>query len=531
MKKFFDQIVEYWDILFSSAAENQIKMQKGQGHGHRVFRSYSQLKKFQKKLRRFSFVLMLIAAGMLVSQILYPSAVRSKAAISIKQGDIIISDVSKDGATVVFKTVDEAHFNRPLATVATISVYQDPGLTKLVKTTDPDDYAVTHIIKLEGLENNREYYLRLNATDSPNDWGISAAAQASFSANIAELSKLRVATAGQLAKIYDISDPFLVYPQKNVMIMFKTDQEAKCHLRFNDEALQLLAGQEGEMDYFKDHTLKFPNSIGDGGSDYRIKCEDRRDKSAELESQIINYDFASLNDKAMLGANGTSDAKISNLKVEQGIGGGIAITWDTDQKTNSIVQYRNLENDTEIIIGDVNHFVQKHSVSMGMAYAFYPKVKVISFDLMGRKTEIEQDLSDYFSQKNSEIKKDAVDENKLILRNISDESSLYSNEKVQAIVSWYSNKPADTKVIYKEGKGGEEKEVSFGNKLSTEHMAVFTQFKTGTVYYFKVKSTDESGQIAFSEEFSLLTPSGKEGIIRIIKNNIKQLVRQIIPAK
>jgi hypothetical protein len=168
---------------------------------------------------------------------------------------------------------------------------------------------------------------------------------------------------------------------------------------------------------------------------------------------------------------------------------------------------------------------------MGMAYAFDPKVKVISFDLMGRKTEIEQDLSDYFSQKNSEIKKDAVDENKLTLRSISDESSLYSNEKVQAIVSWYSNKPADTKVIYREGKGGEEKEVSFGNKLSMEHMAVFTQFKTGTVYYFKVKSTDESGQTAVSEEFSLLTPSGKEGIIRIIKNNIKQLVRQIIPAK
>lgn len=531
IQKFLDQLVEYWDLLFSSAAENQIKMQRGQGHGRKVFRSYSQLKKFQRKLRKFFFILILIVVGMFVGQIFYPSAIGSKAAISIKQGDIIISDVAKDGATVVFKTVDEAHFNKPLATVATVSVYQDPALTKLIKTTDPDDYAVTHIIKVDGLENNREYYLRLNATDSPNDWGVSAAVQVSYDANVSELAKLKIATAGQLAKIYDISDPFLVNPQEKVMIMFKTDQEAKCYLKFDEDGIAALAKQEGEKDYSKDHTLKFPDLVGNESRDYRIKCEDRRDKSEILESQVLNYDFSGLNNKEALNANAVSEAKISNLKVDQNLRGGLVITWDTDQKTNSIVQYRNLENNSDVIIGDTNHFVEKHSVSMGMTNVFDPKIKVISFDLMGRKAEVERDLTEFLIEKEPETIQNPASENGLVLRNINDESSLYSNEKVQSIISWYTNKPADSKVIYKEGKGGEEKEVSFGNKLSTEHMAVFTQFKPGMVYYFKVKSTDENGETAVSEEFSLLTPNGKEGIIRIIKNNIKQIIRQIIPAE
>jgi hypothetical protein len=54
-------------------------------------------------------------------------------------------------------------------------------------------------------------------------------------------------------------------------------------------------------------------------------------------------------------------------------------------------------------------------------------------------------------------------------------------------------------------------------------VAVITVFKPGMVYYFKVKSTDASGNLATSTDFALLTPKKKENIIQIIVGNFQDI--------
>jgi hypothetical protein len=103
------------------------------------------------------------------------------------------------------------------------------------------------------------------------------------------------------------------------------------------------------------------------------------------------------------------------------------------------------------------------------------------------------------------------------------DSALAQNDKVQTIISWITDEPANTAVIYKEGQNAESREVKVSDNSTTNHIAVVTVFKPGTVYYFKVKSTDASGNASVSSDFALLTPKRKENIIQIIVSNFQDI--------
>jgi hypothetical protein len=101
---------------------------------------------------------------------------------------------------------------------------------------------------------------------------------------------------------------------------------------------------------------------------------------------------------------------------------------------------------------------------------------------------------------------------------------LAQNDKVQTIISWKTDEQAYHKsVLYREGRNGEEKELKVSDNLTNAHIAVITTFKTGSVYTFKVKSSDASGNEALSGQYSLLTPRRKENIIQIITNNFQEI--------
>ncbi|MFA4818111.1 MAG: fibronectin type III domain-containing protein [Parcubacteria group bacterium] len=103
------------------------------------------------------------------------------------------------------------------------------------------------------------------------------------------------------------------------------------------------------------------------------------------------------------------------------------------------------------------------------------------------------------------------------------DSALAQNDKVQTIISWITDELSNTALIYKEGQSAEPKEVKVSDIPTTNHIAVITIFKPGTVYYFKVKSTDLSGNSATSSDFALLTPKRKENIIQIIISNFQDI--------
>lgn len=377
IKKPFLAVADYLYFIFGSAAENHIRLQKKQDlqkDNDAKFPSYYQFKRYQKKSRRVLLLLVLFALGMLVSQLIFPSSVKTEVAIPEGEGDILISNLKNDGATVVFKTLDAANFNKPLATTAVISIYKDPQMLELVKVTDPDDYAVTHLISLNGLENERDYYLKIKASDSSESGSAKSSKEIFFA------------------------------PGKENYLHFRTG-----------------------------------NNLAQNNS-----CEE---KLREIVRRLAQ--------NSAQNATGQIDAE-ANMPGK--------------------------------LLGDDEVALQQEELQKG-------------------------------------------NDNRLQIENILHETALYDLDKVQAIVSWHTNKSASTTAIYREGKGGEAKEVSFADKVGLAHMAVFTNFKPGTVYFFKVKSVGENGETAISEEFSFLTPKKKEGIGEVIVNNFKQLFKQMLPTQ
>ncbi|KKQ62481.1 MAG: hypothetical protein US82_C0010G0001, partial [Parcubacteria group bacterium GW2011_GWC1_38_22] len=155
------------EMVFASAAENHIKISKS---GQQKFHSYTQLKRHQKNIRRFIALVFLIlfslVLGILVGPILFPQPAESEVYIPNGKGDILVGNVSRNQATVIFKTLDSANGNMPLATKSIVEFYADQEYTDLIRRTNENDYAVTHMIPVDSLQEGKIYYIKIIAKDA-----------------------------------------------------------------------------------------------------------------------------------------------------------------------------------------------------------------------------------------------------------------------------------------------------------------------------------------------------------------------------
>jgi len=98
-------------------------------------------------------------------------------------------------------------------------------------------------------------------------------------------------------------------------------------------------------------------------------------------------------------------------------------------------------------------------------------------------------------------------------------------ERVQAIITWRTDKPATSRVYYQEGlarKGELPLKTPLDKKLVLDHIVVTTSFKPGKVYQFKVESIDSFGNRTLSKPYVILTPQPKQNVITLIIKNFEE---------
>jgi len=166
IQEIITKIKDFLEFIFHSAAENHIRIAKD-GAGR--FQSFTQLKKYQQRLRKFAAsaltALIFIFIGILVGPAFLNQTETHEVYIPDGKGDILISNISKNQATIVFKTLDSLHQNDPLATMAEVAVYRDSEHRNLVQKFRSTDYAVTHVISVDGLEEGNTYYILISASE------------------------------------------------------------------------------------------------------------------------------------------------------------------------------------------------------------------------------------------------------------------------------------------------------------------------------------------------------------------------------
>ncbi len=360
---FYGKSRDYVEIIFKSPADNQMRIQKEQ-FGR--FGSYIQLKKYQKHIRRLAFriflAILFLFIGILVGPAVFVPEKKAEIFIPNGRGDILISNVSKSQASVIFKTLDSANQNKPLATVSVVEIFEDENFEKIVKKTDVQDYAVTHIVPIEGLKGGKIYYIRILASETKD----------------MDNSKTVSAWGGK--------EPIKIYASGDII--------PTC---------------------FVEKTISAESS-----SDY---LQNKKDSVKEIQVESIEF------------------------------------------------------------------------------------------------AKSPEEENDFLSKKE--------DDNSLKILAVQNENYLHGREKVQTIISWETNFPSSSALIYRESDKEEEKEIKIDNEDMKKHAIVLMTLKTGTAYYFKVKSEDKKGNIAVSEEYSLRTPHPKDTVIEMVGNNFKELVRQM----
>jgi hypothetical protein len=98
-------------------------------------------------------------------------------------------------------------------------------------------------------------------------------------------------------------------------------------------------------------------------------------------------------------------------------------------------------------------------------------------------------------------------------------------ERVQAIISWKTDKPATSKVLYEEGITA-KKELALSTPLDpnlvVDHIVITTAFKPGRVYRFRVESIDAFNNKSYSKDYTILTPRPRETVLDLIIENFEQ---------
>ncbi|MEK7453235.1 MAG: fibronectin type III domain-containing protein, partial [Patescibacteria group bacterium] len=205
-----------------------------------------------------------------------------------------------------------------------------------------------------------------------------------------------------------------------------------------------------------------------------------------------------------------------DLKIDAVTEKSANISWITDIFADSTIYYTNTKNNQTSKFGDEN-FVKNHSLKLdaleeGITYV----VRAVSTDENRNSVE----SSEYTFTTSKDVQAP-------LISNVKTQSAMFGKDRVQTIISWTTDEPATDQIFYQEGLivGGNERVSRLSDGYTTNHTIVFTKFKPGSIYKFRLQSIDPSGNIKTSQDFTILTPQEEATVFDLIISNFKDVFK------
>ena len=249
----------------------------------------------------------------------------------------------------------------------------------------------------------------------------------------------------------------------------------------------------------------------ESGTEYHFRV-----KGATKTGELIvsdDYTFSTLESADVLSYNlleiGDKQAKVK---------------WQTNNRASSEIVYVNMTNDESKTIAESkiekNHSIDLIDLIPGTKYSFVIK----GTDEFGQG--VESSAFEFTT---------LIDTEAPIIEYVQTDMALISkgeNSRVQSVITWATDEISSTELIFTEGAARDlQLEVSSSSNmtiiegekaLTTKHILVVTDFKPATVYTFKAKSIDESGNVSHSKDYTVLTPSKKESVLQVIMGTFEE---------
>ena len=359
-------------------------------------------------------------------------------------------------------------------------VVQQMAADSLVNLTK-DNYSTDHTVSLSGLVPSMKYDFTVVSVDLAGNIGTSS--QSSFSTSSpSTISNIKVVSS----KIGEVTVTW------NTNAAISSIVEYGLSANTYDQSKQ-----DGALT--QAHTMTLDNLKLNTTYHFRVKG---RDKNGNYFASS-DYVFSP-----------KSPPQLKNITVEVISESEAKVTFATDIVTDAVVAYTNVVDASDTGSQGKPALTQSHEIVLknltsGATY----KATIHARDEFGNETI--QDTKNFTTQQ--DVTPPTIDY-------VKTDSALTQDGKVQAIISWKTNELATTSVAYRESQKGVEQTVAMdADAYASDHVLVFTTFKPGSAYYFKVKSTDKAGNEAVSKDYIFLTPKSSEDVVQMIINNFKDI--------
>ena len=340
----------------------------------------------------------------------------------------------------------------------------------------------SHFYHVTGLTPETVYHVMTKIIDSETPGINFTSSDVTFTTE-----KVQIDQHEPLSEIADVASPPSVITDTKAVITFDTDQVAQCSIEYGTETGNYSEVPFVESDFNVNHSIHMTGLIFSTAYFYQIACIDDLGNTEESDE----YTFTTLDRQLGEGEyNALQDAtapSISGVSTKSITGESVTITWNTDEKANSLVSYMQ-ENATVYMMGgdtEVNkttdNYATSHSVTISnlvsnIKYVF----SVFSIDVSGNIAQ---------SSESSFTTKDAS--------SISD-INVVSKAMGQASITWKTGSKTSSIVDYGLTTAyGKTKQDSAQTK---EHEITLTELTPGETYHFRVRGEDEEKNVFASSD-------------------------------
>lgn len=350
--------------------------------------------------------------------------------------------------------------------------------------------ATNHSVTLLGLSGSSKYYFQVQSVDVDRDYTLESAYSTTYS--FITLTKPSISNVSVSSIALTSAD-----------ISWDTTTVASSKLNYGKTTsygttVEDISGQSSTK-----HATKIANL--DNSTSYHFKIVSTDIDGIELTSEDYSFETLPL-------------PKISNLKVEEITGRPsqmVKVQWETNVPTSTIVRYSaGSEKAKEKVKSHLekNHEVESDGLSDDSAYSIIAE----GTDQFGNTVTSE-----------AQIFKTKYDTRKVIISDIQVESNNVGqirSEFSQMVISWKTDEPATSQVLYGKGLSGETTSKSLEDtELKTDHLVILGDLESNVAYSFKAVSKDKSGNETVSDNQIIVAGETKMSTLRKIFNALYNL--------
>jgi hypothetical protein len=425
-------------------------------------------------------------------------------------------------------------------------------------TDETDTYTTQHAVTITGLEDTTEYFYKVRSLDnagnaSEDNNGGDMYSFTTLAPSVEIVRDREVVVRNERDRSAPkISNIKVEVSGTRAEITFTTDEVARASVGWGlTTALGQTAGDSET--YRTQHSVVLRSLAPSTNYSYRITVSDSSGNDAQSDIRAFQTETESADDEAqdsalqrliaaisggasesqlvaslsdaastlglsiggLGGDTGSETGPIQNIQVVGSTPTSVDLSWRTPVPTRSELFLTDLRTGETRPLSD-NSFVSAHNITIPrLEQAASYSVRITAITETG-ETVSSQPFPFSTELDTSPLQISAVRITPSIISG--------SDERVQAVVSWRTNRPATSRIYFETGvQPGTVPSLSIeeSSTFTREHLAVIPNLEPGQLYRVRVASRAGEGREVLSEDYTLLTPRSRENIVDLIVQNFE----------